>query len=268
MTRLDAHIHLFQRGYREDRDPDAELEQYAMLRERHDVVTALAVGYEGDPHLGNNEYLLDIAAARPWIAPAPYLHLDAVTSAREVEGWWARGAVGVAVYAPDAGALDLVDAAVWEMLARRSAVISVNAPAHVWAQADGWLRRVAGAQVLVSHLGLPGDLAGATADVVRERTAPVLELAAHDGVSVKLSGAYAVDPVWPHAAARPVVEEVLAAFGAARVAWGSDFWPGLETLEEDQLFAMPPGTRLLSPDERDLVSGGTLRAILDRVQHV
>ena len=266
MTRHDAHIHLFRCGYRGDRESGAELQQYNELRWRHDVASALVVGYESDPSMGNNEYVLGLAETLEWIAPLPYLHLDAVTSAREVEAWWERGAVGVAVYVSDAAALAAVDSEVWQFLASRRAVVSVNAPAGVWADVGEWLRQVDGAQVLVSHLGLPGSLVGEEADFVRDRIAPVLALVAREHVAVKLSAAYAIDPVWPHAAAGPVVEEVLETFGTGRVVWGSDFSPGLETVDDEQLFALPAGAGWLSPSERAEIEGGTLRGILERVQ--
>lgn len=266
MTSHDAHIHLFRRGYRGDREPDAELQQYEELRRRHDVGTALVVGYEGDAHAGNNDYVLALAATRRWIAPLPYLRLDSVTTHQEVDAWWDRGAVGVAAYVPDVSALGAVDPEVWRLLASRRAVVSVNAPVEVWAGADEWLRRLDGAQVLVSHLGLPGPLVGQGADAVRERITPVVALARHEHVSVKLSGAYAVDPAWPHQAAAPVVEAVLAAFGTGRVVWGSDFSPGLETVDDSHLFALPAGTGSLSGAERASILGETLRSILGRVR--
>lgn len=78
-----------------------------------------------------------------------------------------------------------------------------------------------GTTFVLDHAGKPG-LGGDLADWGRD----VAALAAHPHVSVKLSGLVteADWQAWTVADLAPAVETVLAAFGADRVMWGSD-WP-------------------------------------------
>ncbi|HZK77798.1 MAG TPA: amidohydrolase family protein, partial [Gemmatimonadaceae bacterium] len=131
-----------------------------------------------------------------------------------------------------------VDPAVWPVLAEAGAIVSVNATPKALGEASALLTAFVGARILVSHLGLP-SAGAASSDELTSRLGPLLQLAHHDLVSVKVSGLYAVDPVFPHTAAIPVFNALLSAFGAGRLLWGSDFTPGLDAVSVDELFAIP-----------------------------
>ena len=73
-------------------------------------------------------------------------------------------------------------------------------------------------RVVVSHLGNP-RVHGAQAD---ETAGDVLELARFANVYVQLSGMKMFCPP-PHEPLHPLIERVVAAFGASRIVWGSNY---------------------------------------------
>ena len=82
---------------------------------------------------------------------------------------------------------------------------------------------------------------------------------------VKLSGFYALTTPgyeYPHQAAWPYVEELLEAFGATRLLWGSDFSPSLEWLSFPQTFGLFGHMPFLSEAERRLIEGENLLTLL------
>ena len=121
-------------------------------------------------------------------------------------------------------------------------------------------------RVLISHLGLPPKMADApSADAARESMATVLALAAHPEVRVKLSGFYALtDPQhdYPHRAAWPYVEALIASYGTDRRLWASAFSPCLDALSFPQTFGMFAHMPFLSDADRAKIEGGNLLALL------
>lgn len=84
-------------------------------------------------------------------------------------------------------------------------------------------------------------------------------LAARPQVFCKLSGlATEFGPGWSADGLRPVFEHVLAAFGPGRLMWGSD-WPVLRLAGDyaGWLTVARALTASLSPEDRDLISGGS-----------
>lgn len=251
-ARFDSHIHLFERGYRDDRPAGAELADYLALRAEHGIDRALVVGYEGEAAFaGNNDHILSLAAEHPWIHPVLYLpdtvwHLpDAVRAGR---------AVGVSLYPTRPVAAEL-----WRELDDIGALASVNVQAD-HADFIGGARDITRAGVLVSHLGLPGAGDG---DQLRHRLGPILGLAVNPRIFVKLSGLYAIDPRFPHAGARAAFELIADAFGVERLCWGSDFSPALDVVSADEAIALPGWiAESLQPSERDALLGGNLDRLL------
>lgn len=269
MPRADAHLHLFARGFAgptgaSDAGPD-ELGAYERLRALHGIERGLVVGYEGEPrYAGNSEELLELARTRPWIAPLAYLPAGRPPDPGRLRELRDRGAAGVAVYLPDAAAGRAF--AAWPASARAAlrdlgAIVSLNATPEATAEIGAAIADLAGAWTLFSHLGLPGRHARPpAASAARARLAPLLALAAHDHVAVKLSGLYAIsDPPhdFPHAAAAPFVAAVLEAFGPSRLVWGSDFSPALGYVSFAQT-ADPRHLAGCTPEEVDAVMGGNL----------
>ena len=124
-----------------------------------------------------------------------------------------------------------------------------------------------GCRLIASHMGLPGTHKDTpTLDAARAELAPLLALAPHPNVFVKLSGFYAVsDPphVWPHAAAAPFVKVLVDGFGADRCLWASDFSPALDHVSFIQTITVP-GLDAYDEATRAAVMGGNLLRILGR----
>ncbi|WP_344619688.1 amidohydrolase family protein [Dactylosporangium salmoneum] len=261
----DAHVHFFASGWRGTAAaPDGDVREYEELRAEHGIDRVLAVGYEGEArYAGNNEHVARLAEGRPWLAPLAYLDLRpqagrAVTP-DTVAAWLGRGFAGLSVYCPDDGAARAADAALASLagpLTRSAAVVSLNCPAPRIPLLSGALARLAGACVMVSHLGQPGP---ADAPAPRERLAGLLAAARLPHVGVKLSGAYAAG-----AGALRYARLLLETFGPHRLYWGSDYAPCLDAgpfADTVTAFAALP----LSPAERRLVTHDNLGAALDRV---
>lgn len=262
MSRFDAHIHLFERGFGRDRAVGAELDEYLGLARAADVAAALVVGYEGAGFAGNNDYIRDSCREHPELVPLAYLELGGTRAASQgdVEEALADGFRGFSLYLSDATIVEAADAGVWSAIRDSSAILSVNAPSHVWGALRSWTELIE-RPVLVSHLGLPGPPAPGTD--MASAMSPVVALAESPRVHVKLSGAYAIDAVVPHRAARPAVDAVLAAFGSERVCWGSDYSPAVEVVGTRDLFTLPAGVvGALSSTELEGVLGGNLRRVL------
>ncbi|GAA1537817.1 putative TIM-barrel fold metal-dependent hydrolase [Microbacterium ginsengiterrae] len=262
VMRFDAHIHLFEHGFSGERESGAELADYLRLRARHSVGRAIVVGYEGDEQFaGNNDYILSLAAEHEWIVPFWFIDPSHVTVA-EVQDAADRGARGFSLYlGADATIAGRVPTAVWAALASRRAPLSVNATPDALDSLGHVAEALGDAPLLISHLGLPGRV---DTDVPREvRTAALARLAAHPHVLVKLSALYAIDPAYPHLTAMDDVRAAVDAFGPDRIIWGSDFSPGLDVVDEDELFALPPWVEALfpAPHRERLLRTTLLRAI-------
>ena len=273
-ARADSHIHLFADGYAgaTGRSPAGgdELTVYEELRRRHGIGLALVVGYEGeDRYIGNNGYVLALAAERDWIAPVAYLPLAAerpAATAEDVAALSSAGAAGFAFYvagSAEGEALRSLAQSTLEELNARRALLSLNATPEGLAAAGRTPAALEGCRLVFSHLGLPGPFAAPPSPAVaRERLRPLLALADRANVAVKLSGAYAIGP-FPHESARPFVDCLLDAFGPDRILWGSDFAPALDEVS----FAEAASTHLLTgctSEEIDAVMGGNLRRLLER----
>ena len=102
----------------------------------------------------------------------------------------------------------------------------------------------------------------------RAALASVSALARFPAVFVKLSGFYALsDPgyAYPHEAAWPYVATLVAAFGARRLLWGSDYSPSLEWLSFAQTIGVLEQLPAIGADDLPGIAGGTLRSLLDSV---
>lgn len=276
MILADAHFHLFRNGY-----PGVygrsliagEIDIYEAFRARHAIAAGLVVGYEGDGiDPGNNAYIRELAATRPWMATVAYVEPAAHPSSATVEALLDQGHIGLSVYVPDdaaASALSACDPAIWRTLSPRKAIVSFNIGlAHV-----GALTPIANAApeaaLLVSHMAMPPALAEPPeADATEAFLAPLLALSTTSNVMVKLSGFYAVsDPPhdYPHAVAAPLVRLLVERFGADRCLWGSDFSPSLDHVSFAQTIDVP-GLADCDEAARTAVMGGNLFRLLERAK--
>ncbi|RZT60641.1 putative TIM-barrel fold metal-dependent hydrolase [Microcella alkaliphila] len=271
MSLIDSHIHLFERGYADNRPAGAELEDYQSLRKRYGIDKALVVGFEGDSRFrGNSAYVLNLARDHDWIVPLSFID-PTNASARSVDEAVAAGAAGFSLYlGSDAALAEQVQADVWRAIDKHGSILSVNATPAALAGFGPVIERLGRSEVLISHLGLPGlaaiecSSADSLAPWTPKRLAALTELAKYPQVSVKLTGLYAIDPEFPHRQAEADVRVAMEAFGISRLVWGSDYSPGLGTVTVDQLFSVPDWlSKQLSADEVDDLTGKTMQRILE-----
>lgn len=265
MTLADAHIHLFAGGY-----PGrfgalfprgGELRVYEAFRRAYQVRRALVVGYEGQPwSRGNNQYLARLAARHAWIAPLAYCTLSRFPRARQIGTWRQKGFAGLSWYITSQNEEDTLRNSpqeVWKMLNAWRAVISVNTTAETAGRLHEIFSRLPETRILVSHLGLPGQLPGA-----RKHLPPVLKLASLPHVGIKLSGAYACG-AFPHPGLKGLLSDLRNAFGEQRLFWGSDFSPALDQVTFEQTVA--PFAEMSWNNPADVFSRNLTR-ILGRVR--
>ncbi|WP_053206580.1 amidohydrolase family protein [Jiangella muralis] len=264
MAMIDSHIHLFEHGFGGTAPAaDHDLAGYRELRRRHDIDTAVVVGYQGEPWCRtNNDYLRRVR--EPWMRLLAYVDVaDPAPAPAAVDPAFD----GIAIYPPDgadprhvaarlAGLLEVVDA---ERL-----IVSINTGPGNADLVTALARACPRATVLWSHLGLPAGRESGS----RSRRA-VVATAESPNVMVKLSGLYALGVTGsshPHEELRPYLGALLRSFGPERIAWGSDFAPCLE----HQTFAQAVDVRhLLDLPDRDwaLVAGGNLARVLRSVRN-
>lgn len=274
MPTADAHFHLFADGYQgmygSSPAGGDELAIYERLRRHYGIKRGLVLGYEGEPqYAGNNDHILTLARSRPWMAPLAFLPASSPPTVEGLQELRTRGAAGFALYPAseaEARAVNEWPAAVFAEMRAQSAVVSLNADPAAAACMARVIDQLDGCPVLISHIGSPGQFAGAPGPAdARELLAPLLALAGREHVSVKLSGLYGVsDPFhdFPHDQARPFVDVLLQELGPARLVWGSDYSPALDYVS----FAQAADTGLLSgcsEAEVEAVMGGNLLRLLD-----
>lgn len=261
----DAHIHLFRTGYGLDTDPDDELNRYLALRATAGIDRAVVVGYEGLPQFrGNNDYVLALAREQPWIVPLAYLDVTAPPAPATLDHLREQGFAGFSLYLAGTGP-GLGGWPADSLAALTGALLSVNADPLSLAAAEPVLTGLTGTMIMISHLGGPGPaVAGLGATDAAEHLAPVLRLARHDHVRVKLSGLYAIDPQYPHHRAEGAVAALLAAGDPGKLLWGSDFTPALQALAPDQLTRLPEWLDRRLGDSRAAVLGGNLATMITR----
>ena len=274
--RADAHAHFFQPGYVATL-PDScrrvqpdEVTLYQALAQQHNIQQVLAIGYEAeDWATGNNRYLTQLAASYPWIRPVAFVHEPANLEVSALEKWQRESFIGLSFYLfnpQQTSALGQVSNEVWLWLAQQRWLVSVNSRGEHWTAWLPVLERQPDLRVLVSHLGLPPAVAPTPAEATAEQALQeVLALARFPDVRVKLSGFYALTHPgydYPHQAAWPYVEVLLAAFGSTRLLWGSDFSPSLEWLSFPQTFGLFNAMPFLSGPDIERIEGGNLLALL------
>jgi L-fuconolactonase len=274
--RADAHAHFFHAGYAailpdscRRIQPD-EVTLYQGLAQQFGVQQVLAVGYEVERWaVGNTRYLSQLAASLSWLRPVAFVAEPANLAVASLEKWQREAFVGLSFYCftpQQFAALAQVSDAVWCWLVEQSWLVSVNSRGEYWTAWLPVLERWPDLRLLVSHLGLPPAVSVApTEAAARQILKEILALARFPGIHVKLSGFYALTQPgydYPHQAAWPYVEILLAAFGSTRLLWGSDFSPSLEWLSFPQTFGLFEAMPFLNDSDRERIEGSNLLALL------
>ena len=277
--RADAHIHLFDGGYRGQSfssRPGVSIDDvacYDSLAREHDIAAALVVGFAGaDWCEDNNQYLARVVGLHDWIQPAAYIPVDSPPGIEQLEELRQQGFIGISIYLYDGQATKLATwpEEIWSWLDEHNWLITVNSDTDGWSSWPGVLERFPELRLLVSHLGEPPQTAlPPEPDTAAAVLQTVTDLARFPGVSVKLSGFYAVsDPGhdYPHEAGWPYVEQLVTAFGSNRLVWGSDFPPCLDWLAFPQTIDLFDKMPFLGTDDVAAITGRNLLKLLDGVE--
>jgi len=203
--RADAHIHLFEGGYRGGLTgrPGVRIDEAALyddLAREYGIRRALIVGYADAPWCtSNNSWIAERAAEYPWARPLAFVDPCTPPDALMLERLAGLGFVGLSMYIASAArtrALAEIPDVLWGSLAERGWLVSVNSQPARWRAWQPVLARHATLRLLASHLGqAPPTAEPPSRDVASAALAPLLELAAWPGPRVKLSGFYAIsDP--------------------------------------------------------------------------
>ncbi|MEW6752082.1 MAG: amidohydrolase family protein [Candidatus Latescibacterota bacterium] len=273
--RADAHIHCFEGRYPASFTgrPGVQIGEpacYASLARDHGVSCALIVGYAAaDWCRGNNEWLARQVESHPWMRPLAHVDPSQPPTLSDLARWQAQGFRGLVMYPSDPAqlrALEQIGREIWTWLVEQGWLLSVNSGGEAWLAWRKVLDRHGALRLLISHLGLPPRVAEPpTPQAAAKALAPVLALAAYPGPHVKLSGFYALsDPGYdyPHRAAWPYVEALLAGFGVERLLWASDFFPALDHLSFPQTFGLFRHMPFLDAGMREAIEGGNLLRLL------
>ena len=154
----------------------------------------------------------------------------------------------------------------WEEIAGLGAVIQFHLNAQFADQVDQIASRCPWVVFILDHMGYPQ--AGAEMADFQ----PILDLAKHDNVYLKLSDvAGRSKQGFPYADMHAYIELLVQAFGARRMVWGTGYpghhrvkhkWPTLQ----DELRLVREGLPFLSAAERDGILGGTAAQIWNLVE--
>lgn len=275
--RADAHAHLFKPGFVDEwpaqlqRIQPDEVTLYDALRQTAGIGALLAVGFEGMPStLGNNDYILSLAADHSWIRPVLYVAEPQSLSISQLEDWRKRKGVGLSFYVHDeafTSQLARVDATIWNWLADHRWIISVNSVEPLWSAWDAILAKHP-LQLLMSHFA--SAVARAEDDTSSPQLPPsAVALARHPSVGLKVSAFYAVGTPgydYPHRSAWGYVEEAKRIFGIDRLYWGSDFSPCLERVTFPQTYALLDKMPFLNDADRKALNGANLLRLLKSVK--
>ncbi|MER6988494.1 amidohydrolase family protein [Saccharopolyspora hirsuta] len=217
LASTDTHAHVFHRGLplaaqrRYAPEYDAPLADYLAQLDDHDIARGVLVQ---PSFLGtDNSYVLECVAQQPDRLRAVVVLDPAVLGVDELDRLHRAGVRGIRLNLIGA---DVPAMAAWEPFAERMAKLGVHLEIQAcgpqWAQLAPTLRDWPG-QVVIDHVGLPQGPADPGREVVRE-------LVGRANVWVKISGPYRS----PNGLASAVAAELVAAVGAERLLWGSD-WP-------------------------------------------
>ncbi len=176
-----------------------------------------------------------------------------------------RGLVGFRLhpmYYPDEQILlSAANGPLWEELAALGAVIQFHMRAADAEQVGEIARRFPQMKLLIDHMGYPQPDEGAAA------FAPIVELARHDNVFVKISDvAGRSKEDFPYADMHPYIRLLYDAFGSARSLWGTGYpghhrskhnWPTLA----DELRLLREGVPFFNEQDKERILGTTAAAV-------
>lgn len=145
---------------------------------------------------------------------------------------------------------------VWEYAQRHNVSICLQMTSQGIPALLNMLARFPGIRVLLDHLARP-ELAGGPP---YEAAAPLFSLASHQGVHLKLTNRTIAEAARGASTPTAFFPLVLDAFGAHRIAWGSNF-PAAEGALPQLLADARQSLSMLPADAREAIFGGTARTV-------
>lgn len=273
----DAHIHLFENGFRGalTARPGVTIDEvacYQSFASEFGIQAALVVGYEGKTWAkGNNAFLLRLTKQHEWIYPLMFVDLARGISIKQLEQWHAQRAAGISLYIFDeqhANALSAIPEAIWRCLENHHWLISLNTAPEYLTAWQPILQTYSQINLLISHLGLPLCVASPLSDsAAKQQLQHILALSAYASIHVKLSAFYALTAPghdYPHRAAWPYVKTLAEHFGTHRLLWGSDFPSYMDAVSFPQTLGLLKHMPFLSQNDRQQIHGNNLMRILSR----
>jgi predicted TIM-barrel fold metal-dependent hydrolase len=185
--------------------------------------------------------------------------------AETIADWAAtEGAVAVRLMLAYAGSVDPDDPGIGRALdaaARHALPLNILC----WGRLDlaaSFARRFPDTQLVIDHIGLKQPFHPPVPENPFAEVPKLLELAAHDNVAVKITGActlshapYPYDDIWDP------IRRIIDAFGIGRCMWGTDWTRAVNLLTYEQGVEPFRRTDRLTADERARLMGGSLQRI-------
>jgi predicted TIM-barrel fold metal-dependent hydrolase len=212
----------------------------------------------------DNRYAADAVRAHPdrfgGVFSIDMLADDNVT---QMQRWLDAGMSGLRIFTTGTtmpGQADWLDDErtfpVWEHAQRHDVSICVQMTAAGIPQLTNLLTRFRGVRVLLDHLARP-DLAGGPP---YESAAPLFDLATYPGLYLKLTNRTIREASRGLSTPEAFFPRVIGAFGARRIAWGSNF-PAAEGTLAELLAEAQRGVSMLPETDRASIFGDTARTI-------
>ena len=149
----------------------------------------------------------------------------------------------------------------WEEIAALDGIIQFHLRAEFADQVAVIAQRYPHLRLILDHMGYP------QIDAEEAAFQPIVELARHDNVYLKLSDvAGRSQQAFPYADVHPFIEKLLSVFGAERTIWETGYpghhrqkhnWPSLA----QELQLIREGLPFLTDDDRERILGGTAAQI-------
>ena len=224
-----------------------------------------AVVVQASTVYGNdNSYVVDaVRAHRDRFAGVCSVDVLASDAVAQLERWLDAGLGGLRLFTTgstmpgQAGWLDDERSfPVWEYAQQHDVPICLQMTALGIPALLKMLARFPAVRVLLDHLARP-ELAGGPP---YEAAAPLFSLAAHPGVFLKLTNRTIAESSRGASTPAAFFPRVLDAFGAGRIAWGSNF-PAAEGALSQLLADARESLAMLPADAREAIFGGTARGL-------
>ena len=226
---------------------------------------ARAMVVQASTAYGNdNRYVADAVHAHPDRFGGVFsIDMLASDNVSQMQRWLDAGMSGLRIFTTGTtmpGQADWLDDErtfpVWEHAQRHKVSICVQMTAAGIPKLVGLLTRFPGVRVLLDHLARPNLADGPP----YESAAPLFSLASHAGVYLKLTNRTIREAARGASTPEAFFPRVVAAFGARRIAWGSNY-PAAEGTLAAILAEARDALSMLSDSDRAWIFGDTARTI-------